>query len=246
MRIRIIGAVVAVLLAIAGTVVLVSYVRSADIRASEGAEFVPAYIVKTEVPAGTAGEAISQYIEVKEIPAIAAISDRVTSLADIEGLVTNASLQPGEQLIESRWVDPRELGESGEVPLPDGMQAVTIALQVERVVGGAVRAGDTVGVVISAEAEDAVTNKQLLLTTQSFHKVLVLSVQPGTAFLGEEGDEASNQDPVDVLMVTLARTTPDIEVLVWGQEWGKIWLTLEPENADEEGGRTVDGNVIFR
>jgi pilus assembly protein CpaB len=247
MRIRIIGAVVAILLAIAGTFVLVNYVRTADIRASEGAEFVPAYIVKTEVPAGTPGESISEYIEVKDIPALAAIADRVTSLADIEGLITNASLQPGEQLLSSRWVDPRELGESGEVPLPDGMQAVTIALQVERVAGGAIQAGDTVGVVISAEAEDAATNKQVLLTTQTFHKVLVLSVQPGTAYLPNDNDDAAgSQDPVDVLMVTLARTTPDIEVLVWGQEWGKIWLTLEPEAADEEGGRTVDGNIIFR
>jgi Flp pilus assembly protein CpaB len=226
--------------------VLIDYVRSADIRASQGAEFVQAYIIKTEVPAGTRGEEISSFIEVKEIPAIAAIDSRVTSLADVEGLVTSTDLLPGEQLIESRWVDPRELGERGEVPLPAGMQAVTIALQVERVVGGAVRAGDTVGVVISADAEEVATSRTLLLTTQTFHKVLVLSVQPGTAFLPGDDDSEGSQEPASVLMVTLARTTPDIEVLLWGQEWGKIWLTLEPESATEDGGRTVDGNIIFQ
>jgi Flp pilus assembly protein CpaB len=249
MKIRIIGAVVAIVFAVIGTFLLVNYVRTADIRAAEGAEFVNAYIVETEVPAGTAAADITKYISVKEIPALAAISDRVTSLNELEGLQTDVSLVPGEQLILSRWIDPTEIGSRGEAELPAGMQSLTIALPVERVVGGSVRAGDTVGVIVSSEAETA-EGKTVLLTKQVFHKVLVLSVQGGTSIVRDPGESsdggATASDPVDSLMVTVALTTPDVEVMVWSQQWGVVWLTLEPEPADESGGRTVDGTVIYQ
>lgn len=242
------------MLAAAGSVVLIQYVRTADVRASAGAEFVSAYVVETEVPAGTRAEDIENYLSVREIPALAAVPGRVTSLRDLNGLVSEVTLKPGEQLISSRWADPLEIDARGSVALPEGMQAVTIALPVERVVGGSVHAGDTVGIVISARAKeedsDGDAGEEVALTTQSFHKVLVLNVQPGTAFLpvqeGAEGAGATRSDPVDALMVTVALTTPGVEALVWGREFGSLWLTLEPATADETGSRVVDVNVLFR
>jgi len=246
MKTRLIGAIVAILLATAGTLFLVNYLRGADARAADGAELVPAYIVKTEVPSGTPAAGITEYLTVTQIPASAAVPDRVTSLDDIEGLVSDVALKPGEQLIVARFVDPAEISKRGAVPLPEGMQAVTIALPVERAVGGSVKPGDTVGVVISGQAELVDDGKEVLLTKQSFHKVLVLAVQPGTVFMPGDGETEASGAPVDALMVTLARTTPDIEVLVWGKEWGTIWLTLEPDTADETGGRVVTGEVVFQ
>jgi Flp pilus assembly protein CpaB len=231
-------------LAAIGTVVLVSYVRSADVRAANGAEFVRVYVVETEVPAGTPADEIEEYLEVREIPAVAAVPDRVTDLQELHGLQTDVLLQPGEQLLLSRWIDPADITSRGEEPLPEGMQALTIALPVERVVGGSVQAGDTVGVVVTSEAETTEGNT-VLLSRQAFHKVLVLSVQGGTSIVrGADGEESA--DPVNALMVTVALTTPNIEVMVWGQQFGVVWLTLEPENADESGGRTVDGTVIYQ
>jgi len=246
MKTRLIGAIIAVLLAVVGSVVLLNYVNTADQRAADGAQFVRAYIIETEVPAGTPAEALTDYLMIDEIPAIAVVPGSVTDLSVLDGLVSDVVLMPGEQLLASRWVDPQELFARGDVPVPVGMQSVTIALPVERVVGGAVQAGDTVGVLISSQGEDATTGEQVLLTKQTFHRVLVLSVQPGTAYLpATTGESEASADPVDVLMVTLARSTPDIEVLVWGQEWGKIWLTLENEDATTDDGRVVTGSIVF-
>lgn len=245
MKTRLIGAIVAIVLATAGTLFLVNYLRGAEARAADGAELVPAYVVTTEVPPGTPAAALGDYLAVSQIPAMAAVPGRVTSLDDIEGLVSEVALMPGEQLIAARFVDPAEISNRGTVPLPEGMQAVTIALPVERAVGGAVQPGDTVGVVISGQAEAVADGREVLVTRQTFHKVLVLAVQPGTVFLPGDEETESSGGPVDALMVTLARTTPDIEVLVWGKEWGTIWLTLEPETADEAGGRAVTGDVVF-
>ena len=236
MKTRLIGAILAIVLAVVGTVVLTGYVRSADARATNGAEMVSVYVVTEEIPAGTAAEEIGELIAEKKMPAVAAVPGRVTKLSALAGRVADTTLQPGEQLLTSRWVNSAELAARGDVTLPDGMQAITIALRVEQVVGGTIKAGDTVGVVISHPNPER--------TKQVFHKVLVTFVQEGSQTTPEHDTEADTA-PVDVVMVTLARTTPDIEKLVWGQEFGSVWLTIEPQGADETGSRVVEGNVAF-
>lgn len=244
MKSRIIGSILALVLAVTGTVVLTGYVRGADARASAGAEFVRVYVVTAEIPVGTTAEDVRQFVAPKQIPAMAATTGRVTELGALTGLVADVALLPGEQLIAARWVEPARLSARGEVAVPDGMQAITIALPVERVVGGTVKAGDTVGVVISATTRPAGATEDVTLSKQVFHKVLVTAVQPGTTTLPTEGADAPS-DPVSAIMVTLARPTADVEKIVWGQEFGSIWLTLEPSEADESGSRRVDGATVF-
>ena len=245
MKTRLIGAILAIVLALAGTVVLTAYVRSADARASAGAEMVTVYVVAEEIPAGTAAEDIQKLIAERQIPTLAAASGRVTDLAGLSGRVADVALMPGEQLLESRWVDPASRSARGDVPVPDGMQSVTIALPVEHVVGGTVRAGDTVGIVISATLQDSAGGAEKSVSKQVFHKVLVTAVQEGTTTRPNQDDSEVPSEPVSAVMVTLAAMTPDIEKIVWGQEFGSVWLTVEAEGADESGSRIVDGLVVF-
>lgn len=238
MKTRLIGAILAVVLALAGTVVLTGYVRSADTRAAQGAELVKVYVVAKEIPVGTAAAEIKSFIAVREIPALAAVKGRVTKLSTLKGQVADVTLRPGEQVLASRWVDPSAVSVRGDVAIPKGLQAVTMALPVEQIVGGTVKPGSTVGVVITAEVDGK------RVAQQTFHKVLVTAVQNGTSTPPAEGDDAV-APPADVVLVTLARTTPDIEVLVWGQRFGTVWLTIEPADATEEGSRVVDFDAIF-
>lgn len=239
MKTRLIGAILAVILALAGTVVLTGYVRSADARAANGAAFVPVYLVTEQVPAGTTAAAITDFIEVKQIPAIAVVPGYITKLSAIKDQVTDVVLQPGEQLIAARWVDPNALNIRGDAELPDGMQAVTLSLPVEQIVGGTVEPGDTVGIVI-ASGDGPTTG----VAQQKFHKVLVTAVQNGSTTPPPEGSDTPSE-PTELVLVTLARTTPDIEMLVWGQKFGTVWLTIEPVEADETGSRVVTGAVVF-
>jgi len=242
MKTRLIGAIVAIVLALCGTVVLTGYVKGADARAAEGARLLPVYMVSAEIPAGTPGEQVAKFLTTKKIQAAAVVPGRITKLAALSGKVADVDLKPGEQLISSRWVDPAVRAAAGEVPLPKGMQAVTVALRVEQVVGGAVRPGDSVGVVISTDKKPGLPDNPY--TIQSLHKVLVTAVQEGETTAPAQAADAPTQ-PVDTIMVTLALTTPDVEKLVWGQEWGSVWLTLEPKDADEKGARIVNGKVVF-
>lgn len=247
MKTRLIGAILAIVLAVAGTVVLTGYVRTADARAADGAAFVPVYVVTEEIPLGTAAAEISEFITVKQLPAIAAVPGRVTKLTSLAGMVADAALMPGEQLIKARWVDPAKLSARGAVSLPDGMQALTIALPVERIVGGTVEAGDTVGIVVAATVKIGAATEEIGVTKQVFHKVLVIDVREGTQTSpSKDADAETESEPVDEVMVTLARTTPDIEKIVWGQQFGAVWLTIEPEEADESGSIVVDAGDVFK
>ncbi|BDZ65039.1 Flp pilus assembly protein CpaB [Agromyces mangrovi Wang et al. 2018] len=262
MRIRIIGAVIAVLLAAVGGYLLWMYVQSADQRAADGAEFAQVFVVTEEVPSGTPGELIGDYVEIDELPQLAIQPEIVTNLDDVAGLVTNAELVPGEQLIEARFSSPAELAAQGDVALPEGFQEVTLPVEVARAVGGAVRPGSTVGVVITVDKDvkagpvegDApgapTTDAEVEGTTTkfTFHKVLVTRVQAGTVVTTNAEEEVTTSD---VLMVTFAASTPQIEQLVWAAELqdyndsSGIWLTLEPEDADESGSREVTRDNIF-
>ena len=94
MKTRIIGAILAIVLAVAGSVAIYLYVAGADARAAEGAELVEAYVVTEPVPPGTPAESVQERLEVAELPRNAVPEDAVVDLGDLEGLVTSAELLP--------------------------------------------------------------------------------------------------------------------------------------------------------
>lgn len=242
MRIRIIGGIVAVLLAAVGAFAVILYVQDADRRAAAGAEFVDVYVVDELVPSGTAGSDVGEFVSLKSLPALAVSTDRVLVLDDVVGLVATADLLPGDQLVLARFASPEVLAARGDVAVPDGMQEVTIAFPLERVVGGSVVAGSTVGVVVTSTDADGSTTQFV------FHKVLVTRTQPGDSI--SSGSDETDSGPVSTIMVTLAATTPQVEKLVWAAElWADnlagIWLTLEPASASETGSAAVTEGNIF-
>ena len=68
MKTRIIGAIVALMLAGLGAFVLIAYVRGADARAADGATTTSVYIVAEEIPEGTAGDGIADFVKVDSVP----------------------------------------------------------------------------------------------------------------------------------------------------------------------------------
>lgn len=98
MKTRIIGAILAVILAAVGGFAVFNYVSAADARAAEGAELVEAFVVTEPLPQGATVDAVQAVLEVSELPRNAVPEDAVTDLADLEGLVTSADLLPGDIL----------------------------------------------------------------------------------------------------------------------------------------------------
>ncbi|MFF2389103.1 Flp pilus assembly protein CpaB [Agromyces sp. NPDC058104] len=251
MKTRIIGAIVALILAIVGAFALVIYVRGADVRAAQGAELQNVYVVQETIPKGTAGEVVGDFAKLDTVPARNLVEGAVTDLSVLDGLVADADLLPGEQLAEARFIDPLELAARGEVPVPDGMQEVTITVPADRMVGGAVQPGSTVGVVYTTSTESEFANEDKAITQFIFHRMLVTRIVAGAdVAVNDDEDESNSPQMVNTFLVTIAATTPQVEKLVYGAEQqldgnGGIWLTLEPETADQGGSTPRSGENIF-
>jgi len=251
MRIRIIGAIVAVLLAIAGTVTVVLYVQGADERAAHGAQLVSVYVVHDAIDQGTSGAALHDHVSVEKIARNAVQPETVTSFSEIDGKVAAVDLLPGEQLVLGRFVDPATLAQRGNVPVPKGMQQVTVALPVERVVGGSVTAGSHVGIVVTVDGVAADGTTATATTKFAFQNMLVTKVQSGDSYApASDASTATKAAPVSVLMVTFAAGTADAERLIWSAEQQSkqtagIWLTLQTDGTDRNGSTAVTGSNVF-
>ena len=149
MKTRLLGGIAALVVAVIGTIVLFNYVQGADRRALANTETVDVLVVKQDIAAGTPADKLGDYVVTKSVPVAAVAEDRVADLASLTNKVTSVALVPGEQLLNSRLVEANAYLGPARVKVPAGLQEITLSLGIDRVVGGRVEAGDTVGVFIS-------------------------------------------------------------------------------------------------
>jgi len=206
LRTKLAGIVAAVVLAGAGTVVLVGYVHGAEGRALKGDKPTNVLVVSDTIPKGTPVSAIGDKVKVEKVPAKVKAVGAVSSLGALTGQVAVVDLLPGEQVVETRFATVAQSAPGGP-----SMLNATIALDSVRAMGGTLKAGDTVAVVASFPDPDT--------THIILHKVKVTAVKPaGTSYL-----------------VTLALDAPSVERVIFTAEFGKLWLTAEPTDATEAG-----------
>lgn len=209
MQRRLLAAVAAFLIAAVGAVVLVGYARSADARAQAGEQLVSVLVVGSSVPAGTGTADLAGAVRTVEVPARLAAPGSLASLSSVAGSVTTADLLPGEQVLRDRFADPASLLPVGTVAAPAGTQEVSLTLQPQQAVDGALKAGDRVGVLLlGKDATAAPQNIDNVLVTRS------------------TGDSASTEPNAQVT-VTLALDGPQSAAVVAGMQQGTVWLTLQ-------------------
>src|SRR5215212_819010 len=113
MRRRLLAALAALVLLLVGTVVLVAYVRGADARALAGTRTVQVLVVDQPIPAGTSGKEVAALVRTEVLPVKAALPGRVTDVSELAGRSATVDLEPGEQLLTSRFADPQSLRAPG-------------------------------------------------------------------------------------------------------------------------------------
>jgi pilus assembly protein CpaB len=239
---RLLAALAALLLALVGAVVLVAYAKGADARALDGVQTVQVLVVDQPIAKGTAGDDVADLVRLELVPAKAAVPGRVTDLDELDGEVATVDLEPGEQLLAARFADPATLRGGGSVDVPDGDQEISVLLEPQRVIGGRIAAGDAVGVYVSYKtlAGEGLTHGVL-------HGVLVTQVQgaPAPATDTASDDDTASATPATSLMITLAVTAREAEPIVWGMEHGSVWLSLEPEGADNSGTTVISPENVY-
>lgn len=244
MKSRLLAGSTAVLLGIVGMVLVFSYAQGADRRALEGLEPVDVLVVQRAVPAGTPVEVLGEFLALKPLPAGAVPGSALKNL-DAAGKVTGADLVPGEQLVAERLVDPTELQTPGSVPVPAGLQEVSFALDPQRTVGARLVAGDTAGVFISFAAGPKESDTAAETTQFVFHRVLVTGIQRTTPPVQEETTDTPAL-PTGTIMVTVAVDDATAARIVFGAEFGTIWLSKESSDATQSAPETIRKNRIYK
>ena len=215
---RLLAALAAAVLAVFGALVLISYVNNADARARADEQLVPVLVVNQPVTAGSAAGTLAGSVSVQQVPKRLAVTGSVTSLSALGAKVANADLLPGEPLLSGRFSDPATFRPTGAVAVPPGLVEVSVSVEAQRAVGGAVKAGDKVGVQLTnPTTADGVSG--LGVYKQVLHDVLVTRTQGDTA--------APKADPNAASIVTLAVSKADATDVVRGATAKALWLSLE-------------------
>ena len=258
-----IGLIAAVALVGLGTLTLVRYVTSAEARALSGEELVDVLVVDQPVPAGTPASELAELLRVEAVPTKVQAAGALASLESAQNQVVSTDLVPGEQLTASRLVAPEDLPQSGgrvatggKVTVPDGLLEVSIPLDPIRSVGGTIRPGDLVGVIVSFDAitsgdggdgGDDDPEGEEEVSGFLLHKALVTNVQ-GVAVPEPTGEALADdrpEIPTGELLVTVAVDGPSAEKLVFASQYGNIWLALEPASAPEVDTSVLSEGRIF-
>ncbi len=234
MQRRIIAAVAAVLLAGIGAAMLYSYVNTAEARALAKMETTTVLVATKVIPAGTLGADLAPFVALKQLPKIAVVDGTLTDVVNVGDLVTTSDFQIGEQLLAARFGEPN-MTTAGEVDVPSDLQQLTVQLGPDRVIGTNIAPGNKVGVMISKE------ENQVGLTKLAFRDVLVTRVQGAPGAPAEAGDVAPSSD----LLVTLAISPQSAAQIVWGAEFGHLYLVLEPVDGDHDSLPLVKAKTVL-
>ncbi len=249
---KLIGIVGALLFALAGTyLVLNNKSKGNDDAVSR--EQVEMLVATQTLPAGTSVDKLMSTegmiqvalvnVEDKSPDALAAVAD----LTQFKGKVLGNEIAPNGALFTTSFVDRGTLAlAAGGVEVPADLLQVSMSLEPQRVLGGALRAGDRVAVVASFNVTDNASDQGK--TTEMTHiivqKALVANVQLANLANADDSTTVDGGAPsvVGNYMVTLALSAPDTERLTYAIEYGKLWLAKQPDAADGSTTKVWDVN----
>lgn len=222
---RVIAAVMAGVLALLGVLVLVVWAQRANDRAFEGAKLVSVVRLTDATAAGTSAADLADKTEVVKLPDEAVPDGAVTDLEQVKGLSTNASVQKGELLLESRMATPGGKSKTNGL-VPTGMQEITMSLDDEHAGGGALKVGDKVGILMTFDQNGGATP----FAKSRIDQVVVTRL----------GGNVDVED-IKAQLITVAVSSADAEKIAFGRDLGKVWLTLQ--NSDTTDADTAPTTI---
>ncbi|SDE92832.1 pilus assembly protein CpaB [Blastococcus fimeti] len=204
MQRRVLAAIAAFALALVGAVLLLSYVSGADERARASEETVQVLVAQAPIAAGTPANQIVAKVDLEDVPARLVAEDAITDLAEFGDRPTTGAMLPGDQLSAGRFAERTAVKER------DG-EEVSLTLDAQRAVGGALAEGDRVAVYLTRTTDGVSTS------TRIYDDVEVTHVS---------GVDDSSAVSTGGITVTLALTPEQATTVVAGMHDGAVWLSL--------------------
>jgi pilus assembly protein CpaB len=252
MRSRGLVVVLALILATLATVGVFLYSRGVKEEARTGGDLVTVVVSKVDIPANSDLNQMiaADQFKALEVPRDAVIQDAVTQISQLEGQRNSVYIFAGEQIPVGRV-------QGGEVPggllsIPEGHQALTVALDAPRAISGVLAGGDTVSIYATftgvqvvklnkkfEEVPSDTTTTTGNQDTPTFDTTVVLVPEVEVLrVIRDVSESALSDQPQDAtassdIQVILALTPEEAQKLVFALEMGVPYLSLLPP--DEHG-----------
>jgi pilus assembly protein CpaB len=224
-RSRLLMIILAAVLALAGAVAILAYARQANERAIAGLTTVKVIAAKGTVSARTSLAEAEQrgLLTTETLPEKSVPPEAIRSTAGLAGFVFSATVQPAQLVLRPMLVPAAQSTSTDVLPIPKGMQAITVEMCVAESLTGYITAGSDVSVYATSPTSIKVslqrtcqTNHNAVPPTYSstvlvLPKVLVLSVQQAPAsassvssVVADPVNSASTQLTTGAVAVTFA------------------------------------------
>ena len=217
--------------------------------AGSSGDTVPVLVSKRAIQVGSAGADIGDAVEVKEVPSVTRSSDALVSLGELADRTTTIDIGPGQQLRSAFFRQRTARG--GAIKVPDGKQAVAMAIPFTNAGGGYVGPGDRVnfyalvgrqnGVVTplcgsalcaggdpraaQAASQLVLANVEVLDVSQELAPATVTNAQPAAeGTLAARGLGAQS-----TLTYLMALDANQAEKAIFFSRYGEVYLTLVPK-----------------
>lgn len=250
---RILGVLLAIVLAAAGTAAVLAYVNAARNQVAEGQEAVRVLIAAERIPAGTSGASLQDRGLVEEVvmPALSVPDGALSQVPpELHDLVVTSDLQPSQLLLRGMFGPSTRL--SGGLQVPEGMLAVSVAIDVDKQVAGFVRPGSQVSIFNTYEvtdaddADDGVEARTRMLLPRV--EVLAVGVYNSGAVTTATGDgtaDTAGGSSGSGLILTVSVDQRDAERLIHATRTGQLYLALLTDSSEVEPGPGVDIRNLF-
>lgn len=247
---RILGVLLAIVLAVLGTAAVLVYVKAAQARVADGQRAVNVLIAKQRIPAGTSGETIRTRGLVEEVvmPALTVPVDTLSAVPEeLDRLVVTSDVQPRQLLLRAMFGAATKL--SGGLNVPEKMLAVSINIEIDGQVGGYVRPGSQITIF---DTYDSADKQQGKVTRVLLPRVEVLAIgqygaggvtstqqQNGAGTAAETGRQSGG------LVVTVAVNQADAERLIHADRTGALYFALLTDSSEVKPGPGIDNRTLF-
>jgi pilus assembly protein CpaB len=176
----------------------------------------PLVVASVALPLGTRLDATN--LKVIQWPSNQQVTGMFTRIEDVTNRAVITPLAANEPVLESKLA-PKESGAGLPATIPEGMRAVSVAVNEVVGVAGFVTPGTTVDVLVTGRALGGGTAGQGDITRTILENVRVLAA-------GQKIEQDREGKPQTVAVITLLVTPDEASQLVMGATDGKIQLAL--------------------
>jgi pilus assembly protein CpaB len=251
---RILGVLLAVILAVVGTAAVLLYVKSVRSTVASGQRAVRVLVAAERIPAGTSGEHLRDrnLVELITVPASSVPADALSNIpADLDSLVVTADVQASQLIMRGMFGQATTL--SGGLAIPEGKVAVTVQVGIPQQVAGYVRPGSQIAIfdTFTPGSGSTSTNNQPKATRVLLPRVEVIATG---AFFTDGSTSTDQQDPTgnngevaggQTKVITVAVTQPEAERLIQATQTGTLYFALLTDSSDIKPGPGVTNLSMF-